>query len=631
VAEELSDVLSEFARTMLTDFPIEGILDHLVERIVGLMPVSAAGVTLIAPGAEPRYIAASNGAALRFERLQTELEEGPCVETYRTGEAVMVPDVRGETRFPTFSSRAVDAGLGAVFTFPLRHGASRLLGALDLYREDPGELSSESLATAQTLADVASAYLINAQARADLQDASDQSRGAALHDALTGLPNRVLFLERLQHASLRARRSGGTSVVIFIDLNQFKTVNDAHGHRAGDELLVTVAERLRNVLRPGDTVARLSGDEFAILCEDLDEPAEANAIAARIGDEFARPFILAETEVEITASIGLAFADPNGEGGLEELLHDADLAMYRVKRGSTADEESVSLRELNPGEHEQDLAQSLPGAAERGELHLAYQPIVTAADGKLIALEALLRWTHPGRGPVPPTALIPIAERSGLILEIGRWVLYRALRDHGRWQRGRTEELSVSVNVSPSQLLSLGFVDTVATVLGHASSKPALLILEVTEGIFVRDGERALSVLRELKDIGVMLAVDDFGTGFSSISYLKHYPIDYVKIDREFVADLGRDRDRKTILDSLIGLAHGLGMTVIAEGVETESQREELNRLGCDYCQGFYFARPIASPALETLIEPRPGGSAPCLPRTVDVPSHEHIAGSNNR
>lgn len=308
--EQLSDVLSEFARTMVTDFPIQAILDHLVERIVEVLPISAAGVTLISPDTDPRFVAASNTSALRFERLQTELGEGPCLTAYRTGEAVSVPDLREEPRFPEFAAGALDAGLMAVFTFPLRNGDERL-GALDLYRETPGSLDGVTMEAAQTLADVASAYLLNAQARTDLRHASDEAHEMALHDALTGLPNRVLLLERLDHTARRWQRTRKLAAVLFVDLDRFKAVNDQHGHGVGDELLVHVARRVSAVLRPGDTLARLSGDEFVALCEDLESATEADAIATRIGDALAAPFVLAAAVVEITASVGICLL-PSG-------------------------------------------------------------------------------------------------------------------------------------------------------------------------------------------------------------------------------------------------------------------------------------------------------------------------------
>lgn len=288
--------------------------------------------------------------------------------------------------------------------------------------------------------------------------------------------------------------------------------------------------------------------------------------------------------------------------------------MYQEKRKIVAkDDEDRATRARDQALHDDDLAKSLKEAAGRDELHLAYQPIVTADDGRLVGLEALLRWTHPTRGVISPVTLIPIAEQSGLIVELGRWVLEGALADHRRWQGRRTDELSVWVNVSASQLLSVGFVETVAGALTDAD-RPSLLMLEVTESVFVRDAERALVVLNDLKELGVMLALDDFGTGFSSLSYLKRYPVDFIKVDREFVTDLGNDAASETILTSLIALGHGLGMTVVSEGVETEEQRDELSRLGCDYLQGFYLARPVSGATLEALIEPGPDGHAPHLP-----------------
>jgi diguanylate cyclase (GGDEF)-like protein len=616
-SDELSEVLREFARTMVTAFPIQGILDHLVKRIVEILPVTAAGVTLISPGHDPRYIAASNESALRFEKLQTELGEGPCLAAYHTGSAITVPDLRHERRFSKFAPRALAAGLEAVFTFPLHHGELRL-GALDLYRDTPGPLSSQSMSAAQTLADVAAAYLLNAQARADLQNSADRSREAALHDALTGLPNRILLLERLEHAFSRGRRSSKTSAVFFVDLNRFKEVNDAHGHHVGDELLVAVSERLAGVLRPGDTLARLSGDEFVILCEDLADPSEAYAIVARVDAALVQPLVLSDVEVAITASIGIAFSG-HGNHDPDQLLHDADRAMYRIKRQGGASRQLLDLRELHHAEDQASLKHALPGAAQRGELHLVYQPIVAAADGRLTGVEALLRWKHPSRGLVSPAVLIPIAEQSGLIVETGRWVLEQAWSDRRSWQRHRVVDIAMSVNVSAHQFMSAGFADTVESVLGSAAIDPGLLTLEVTESVFVRDGERALFVLNDLKDLGVKLALDDFGTGYSSLGYLMRFPVDTVKIDRTFVANLGGDAASHTIVTAVIHLAHDLGMTVIAEGVETAEQYLELTRLGCDSCQGFYFARPEPASSLDTLLQEQADGSNALLPATTTV------------
>lgn len=614
--EELSGVLTEFAQTMVTDFPIQGILDHLTRRIVEVMPVTAAGVTLITPGLQPRYIAASDRSALRFEKLQTQVGEGPCLAAYQTGEPVSVPDLRSETRFPEFAPRALTVGLAAVFTFPLRHGAMRL-GALDLYRDAPGPLSASSMVAAQTLADVAAAYLINAQGRSDLLDSSAQSRDAALHDPLTGLPNRVLMLEMLEHAFRGSRRSRSTSAVLFVDLDRFKEVNDTYGHQIGDQLLVAVGERVSGMLRPGDSVGRLSGDEFLILCEGLDDPAQADPIAVRLHQELSRPFVLSGVTVNVTASIGIAVAG-HDVNGAEELLRDADFAMYRDKRGRAASHDVLDLRDLHLAGYQAGLARGLPGAIQRHELHLDYQPIVTAADGRLTGVEALLRWTHPHRGAVAPAVFIPFAEQSGQIIELGQWVLTQACSDHQKWQYGRREDIALAINVSTHQFMSVGFAESVACALERTSTKPELITLEVTESVLVRDQQRALVVLDELTDIGVRLALDDFGTGYCSLGYLNKLPINAIKIDRSFIASLSPKSDSHTIVAAIIQLAHSLGMTAVSEGVETSEQHNHLVTLGSDACQGFYFARPMAATSLDSLLGHHADLSNPHLP-TVPI------------
>lgn len=594
-------MLTEFAQTMVTDFPIQGILDHLVTRIVEIMPVSAAGVTLIGPGLEPRYVAASNTSAMRYERLQTTVGGGPCLAAYQTGTAISAPDLRTDHRFAEFAPRALAAGLGAVFAFPLRHGDMQL-GALDLYCKTAGRLSRGSLVAAQTLADVAAAYLINAQARSDLQDSSDQSRDAALHDPLTGLPNRVLMLELLEHAFRSSTRSGKTSAVFFVDLDRFKEVNDTYGHQIGDQLLVAVGKRLTGVLRPGDSLARLSGDEFVVLCENLESPSQADPIAVRLHQDLSRPFTLGDVTVCMTASIGIAFTG-HGSEAADELLHDADFAMYRNKRNRAANHDVLDLRDLHLAGYQASLVRSLPGAIDRDELHLDYQPIVDACDGRLTGVEALLRWTHPTRGAISPAVFIPLAEQSGQIREIGLWVLNQACSDHHTWNRERAGGILMSVNVSPHQFMSAGFAASVATALDDGSVDPGLMNLEVTEGVLVRDQQRALVVVDELADVGVKLALDDFGTGYSSLAYLNALPIDTIKIDQTFIAKLTHEPASQRIVTAIIQLAHSLKMTVIAEGVETAEQHKELTQLGSDSCQGFYFARPMAASSLDALLQ----------------------------
>jgi diguanylate cyclase (GGDEF)-like protein len=622
VRERLADVLSEFARTMVTDFPIQGILDHLVERIVEVLPITAAGVTLIAPGLDPRYVAASSPAALRYEKLQSELGEGPCLAAFNTGEAVSAPDLGVENRFPRFTPRALEAGLTAVFTFPLRHGDIQL-GALDLYRDVAGPLTPDSMTAAQTLADVAAAYLINAQARTDLMDSAEQSREAALHDSLTGLPNRALILQLIEHAFRSSRRSKKMSAVLFVDLNRFKGINDTHGHRVGDELLVAVAERLTGLLRPGDSVARLSGDEFVILCEDIAGPASVDSLAVRLDHELSRPFALSRIEVTVSASIGIAFTG-QGTNSPEDLLVDADLAMYQSKRDRTDGREVLDLRQLHRAGQQAGLARGLAGALGRDELHLEYQPIVISSDGLVVGVEALLRWAHPSRGVIFPSVFIPFAEQSGQIIDIGRWVLGQACADRKSWQRDTAADITMWVNVSVHQLMSAGFAQIVATALANTSTDPALLTLEVTEGVFVRDEERALVVLEELRRIGVKLALDDFGTGYSSLGHLNTMPIDTIKIDQSFISKVTDHPGSRDIVSAIIGLTHRLGMDVIAEGVETAEQRDEVTALGSDLCQGFYFAKPMPTDLLQHLIQIQAGGRTTRLPVPAPEVMCEH-------
>lgn len=345
---KLAEVLAEFARTLTSDYSIQGILNRFVARVVEVLPVSAAGITLISAEAGPRYIAASKWQALQFEQLQDDLREGPCLAAFTSGAMVVVGDLSCDETFPRFAPAAVSAGLGAVFALPLHHGDTRI-GALDLYRDDPGELTGHDLEVAQTLADVAAAYLLNAQTREADRAASARFEHQALHDSLTGLPNRALLQQRLAHAAQRAHRSHTHAAVFFFDLDGFKQVNDAHGHHVGDQLLIAVASRLAAIVRPGDTLARFAGDEFVVLCEDVRYPGDAEALGDRFHETLTDPFPLADRTVAITGSVGLAFAGP-AEDVSDQLLVEADKAMYRVKHRGGASRHVVDLREpLDPG------------------------------------------------------------------------------------------------------------------------------------------------------------------------------------------------------------------------------------------------------------------------------------------
>jgi diguanylate cyclase (GGDEF)-like protein len=599
---QLSEVLSDFARTMLTDFPIQGILDQLVRRIVEILPITGAGVTLISETTNPHYVAASDESAMRFEELQTVLDEGPCIAAYQTGRAVTIADLSKEKRFPVFINQAREAGLAAAFTFPLHHGDSQL-GALDLYRDTAGELDAEAAKVAQTLADVASAYLVNAQGRSDLLNSAAHARATSLHDGLTGLPNRVLLLERIQHALISRRRSGTLVAVLFIDLDGFKQVNDSSGHQAGDDLLIAVSSRLANMLRPGDTLARLSGDEFVMVCEGLKEEGRIEGLATRLDVAIATPFDLAGLVVELSASIGIAFAGPDNDP--ERLLHSADTAMYQVKRKGGAHHQVLDKDKEGHAKLSNSLQKDLSKALQRQELRLEYQPIVRLTDGRVTFLEALLRWDHRDRGLILPSVLIPLAEQSGDITEIGRWILEHACNARHRWDvQSDNEPFLMAVNISAHQLMASGFLAMVETILRLTDTDPKDICLEITEGAFVQDGERALTVLSQLKELGIQLALDGFE--YSSMHHLMEFPFDVVKIHETFTANIRESKASHAIMAKTIELAHLLDLVVVCEGVETAEQNRKVTALAADSSQGFYLSRPMTAEMVDDLVSAFP-------------------------
>lgn len=592
--QALSEVLREFARTLVTDFPVQAILDHLVVEIVGMLPVDAAGVTLIAPGTVPRYVAASDSSALRFEQLQTELDEGPCRAAYATAERVSIPDLATDVRFPKFASRALDEGLRAVFTFPLRQ-PDHCLGALDLYRRAPGPMDDAAIAVAETLADVAAAYLHNAEARAALVAGAQLAHESSRHDGLTGLANRTLLLERLDQAIVRCQRSRRVVGVLFADLDRFKLVNDTYGHHVGDELLVAVGERLTQIVGTGNTVARFAGDEFVVLCADLEDAIHVEMCAAEVTAGFAEPFALPSTDVCVSASVGVAYAG-RGADLAEQVLTDADAAMYQAKRDGGARFGIADARTQRAARHTAVLHRDLRGALERCEVFAEYQPIVEIASAAVTGVEALLRWRHPNEGLISPALVVSLAEQSGLGVEVGRFMLARACADLTQvLDPGSSRGLGISVNVTRSQLTSAGFAGSVAEHLAATGVDPRLLTLELTESADVGDDERCTSSLVELKRLGVEIALDDFGTGYSGLGYLTRLAVDIVKIDQSYVAALGHDPRSRLVVGSVIDLAHSLEMRVVAEGVEQRAQLDELTALGCDSYQGFYFSA-AASP-----------------------------------
>jgi diguanylate cyclase (GGDEF)-like protein/PAS domain S-box-containing protein len=435
--------------------------------------------------------------------------------------------------------------------------------------------------------------------------AEDQLRHDALHDALTGLPNRALFMDRLGQALARMRGKGDAFSVLFIDLDRFKVVNDSLGHLAGDELLIATAKRLLSCVRPEDTVARLGGDEFTVLLDGDEDPAES---AARIQRVLSTPLTLAGQELVSTPSIGIAHGRLHYETA-EEILRDADLAMYGAKSRGRA-----IHAEFDPSMHKSAVAllqleTDLRRAVERNELTLRYQPVVSLQTGAIAGFEALVHWNHPQRGLLRPLEFVPLAEETGLVVQVGEWVLREACRQTRAWQqRWPVKALTVGVNLSARQFLSGDVVDTVARALGDSGLPPRSLRLELTESMLMDNATQAAQVLAQLRALGVSLDLDDFGTGYSSLAYLHNFRLDTLKIDRSFVARGTEAGGSWEIVTAIVNLARGLRLTLIAEGVENDQQLEELRRLGCEYGQGYLFGRPLLARDMEALLA---GGGDP--------------------
>lgn len=432
----------------------------------------------------------------------------------------------------------------------------------------------------------------------------EQLRHQALHDPLTRLANRARFGDRLEHALARQERSHAALAVLFMDLDNFKGVNDSLGHGAGDQLLVQVADRLKLCLRPGDTIARLGGDEFAILLEDVTSADDVTAVAERMFEELAPPFDLVGKEVLVRASIGIAPSNDDQPPAASVLLREADIAMYVAKSQGKG-----CYRVFDPSMETSmverlELLTDFPRALEHEEFVLQYQPIFLLRDGQLSGVEALVRWQHPRRGLMPPHDFIPLAEESGTIVELGKWVLNRACSQAAAWQRrfpSRTH-WTISVNVSAKQLHLPSFVDHVREALTESGLAPDRLILELTESVMMEDVNVMLRRLRELKAVGVGLAIDDFGTGYSSLGYLRQFPFDILKIDKSFVDDLGVMSNQRELTSAIVELGKTLGLELVAEGIERDEQLSRLQTMDCEQGQGFLFARPLDEEGVDRLL-----------------------------
>jgi len=420
----------------------------------------------------------------------------------------------------------------------------------------------------------------------------------ANYDPLTNLPNRALLSERIQQELAYARNTRQLLAILFIDLDNFKRVNDSLGHQAGDELLRQYAERLRSVLRTRDVVARQGGDEFIVLLPGLSERSQINNVCHKILEVSRLPFQIAGQEAHVSASIGVSLFPEDGADA-DDLLKHADTAMYFAKSTGKSDYKPFSIQMEETVQQRVRLEKTLHGVVERGEMLLHYQPVVNLASGALYAMEALVRWKHPELGVLMPSAFIQHAEDSGAILEIGEWVVTEACRQVGAWHAQGYPKVSVAVNLSGRQLKDEGFVDTVLRALREARLDPRYLELEITESVMLEHVSQTLETLNRLRGQGIRLAIDDFGTGYSSLSYLKRFNVDRIKIDKSFVQNIANDRNDAAIVKAIIAMARSMEIEVTAEGIEEKTQAQHLLAHGCQSGQGYLFGRPIPAEDME--------------------------------
>ena len=514
----------------------------------------------------------------------------------QTGQPVWAPDITALDNFPR-SASAQECGLRAALAIPVLI-RSETAAVLEFFAT---EITPPDEAMLRVVGFVG-AQLARVMER---EAAEERLRQQALYDGLTGLPNRSLLMDRLRNSLSRGIRNSTRVDVLYLDIDDFKTINDSQGHRAGDEVLAAVSARLLDAVRQTDTVtratpdtvARLGGDEFAVI---LDDCADPKSVADRIEERLKEPLRLEANEVFVSVSIGTARAEPTTTP--EDLLAAANVAMHEAKRAGKGRYVVFEPRMQAEARRRHSLGEELHRAISNEEFVLAYQPIIDLGSGRITGAEALVRWAHPSGNIVPPNDFIPRAEETGLILPLGAWVLSQACAQATSWRGRYQSDFSVAVNVSGRQLRELDFTERVRTTLRDTGLSPEGLCLEMTESILMERDEAAIAMLNELRVDGVHLAIDDFGTGYSSLAALRRLPVDLVKIDRSFVASLPEDDDAGTIAWAIVRLGHTLGIPVLAEGVETAEQREALRRFGCDQAQGYFFGRPMPAEDISTLL-----------------------------
>jgi diguanylate cyclase (GGDEF)-like protein len=587
--------VARFGQLALEGTDIQELAQEAGGIVTGVLGADIGGVMKLLPGGDELLLVAAVG--LPEEQVgKTRVPTGYRSQSgyaLATGKPTVVRDWRTETRFQESKLQA-DAGMTSAAIILIK-GKGEPYGVLGAGFRNEYEFTQEDVNFMQAIANV----LANAIER---RRAEERTQHEALHDSLTCLPNRNLFLDRLQHALTTAARRQTAIAVLFLDLDQFKLVNDSLGHAAGDELLAAVAPRIEQALRPGDTVARFGGDEFAVLAEDVRNERGATRIAERIAEALARPFILREREHFVSASIGISIG--TGTEDPEALIRDADAALYRAKDhgrgGYEIFDEVMRSRVIEHMQTENDLRRAL----QREEFVMHYQPVVSLVDGSIVSMEALLRWDHPDRGLIGPLAFIPVAEESRLIVPIGRWVIEQACRQAAAWQQLHPDSapIGVAVNLSARQLADPELTSHIEGSIKANGIAAETLWLELTETALLDDTAPCERSLTNLSRIGVRLALDDFGVGFSSLGYLKRLPLSMIKLDRTFVENVTDNPHDAAIVRAVSEMADTIGIDVVAEGVETDEQVRMARELGCGYAQGYHFAEPVPASYVERLL-----------------------------
>jgi diguanylate cyclase (GGDEF)-like protein len=529
-----------------------------------------------------------SGVGIRWS--DTEQGRGPTGTAIRTGLTDINQDYRTNPNMALWREAALASGYLSSIALPLKN-RTHVLGALTIYAAEADVFGVEEVRLLEELANDLAYGIETLRTRIEHAEAEKKLEFLAHHDMLTGLPNRLLLRDRYEQAIAQADRAHSGVAVLFLDLDNFKQVNDTLGHNYGDQLLVRVVERLRSCLRDADTISRQGGDEFVILLPNLRDLAVISGIAQQIVETFAVPFEIDTYSINTTFSIGVSLYPDDGKE-FDTLLRNADTALYQAK-DSGRDTYRFFSDKMNIDAQEQlQLQGQLRNAVKNQEFILHYQPQIDIASGHLIGAEALVRWQHPELGLLPPSKFIPLAERSGLVIPMGDWVLNEACRQAQIW-REKGHPLVMAVNLSALQFKRGNLLETVSHALKRSGLPAELLELELTESILLQDVDAAIKTLRSLKDMGVKLSIDDFGTGYSSLSYLKRLAVNKLKIDQSFVRDLAEDADSAAIVRAIIQLGHTLQLTVIAEGVETDAQLAFLRNNGCDEAQGYLYSRPI--------------------------------------